>query len=90
MKRIDEARLEADLGYRFGYLAEFMGFGPADIAAIHAAAGPLGPPSRHPASRVEDRATGSARTRSSRPFHRCVCTHVRLHRFHSVRDDAAR
>lgn len=43
MKRIDEARLEADLGYRFGYLAEFMGFGPADIAAIHAAAGPLGP-----------------------------------------------
>ncbi|HEV3258594.1 MAG TPA: hypothetical protein VG013_17090 [Gemmataceae bacterium] len=39
MKRIDEARLESDLGYRFGYVAEFMGFGPADVAAIHAAAG---------------------------------------------------
>ena len=27
MRQIDEARLETDLGYRFGYLAEFMGFG---------------------------------------------------------------
>jgi len=43
MKRIDEARLEADLQYRFGYLTEFMGFDADDIAAIHAAAGPLGP-----------------------------------------------
>jgi hypothetical protein len=38
MKRINEARLESDLGYRFEYLAEFIGFGPADVAAIHAAA----------------------------------------------------
>ena len=43
MKQIDEARLETDLGYRFGYLAEFMGFGPDDIAAIHAAAPAPGP-----------------------------------------------
>jgi hypothetical protein len=26
MQKIDEPRLEEDLGYRFGYLAEFMGF----------------------------------------------------------------
>ena len=43
MKRIDEARLETDLGYRFEYTAEFMGFGPDDIAAIHAAAPALAP-----------------------------------------------
>src|SRR3954447_15856838 len=43
MKRIDEDRLESELGYRFGYLAEFMGFGPADVAAIHAAAPALAP-----------------------------------------------
>lgn len=43
MRHIDEARLETDLGYRFAYLAEFMGFDPQDIAAIHAAAGPLAP-----------------------------------------------
>ena len=43
MKRIDEARLESDLGYRFGFVAEFTGFGPADVAAIHAAAGALAP-----------------------------------------------
>jgi hypothetical protein len=43
MKHIDEARLENDLGYRFGYLAEFMEFGPEDIAAIHAAAALLAP-----------------------------------------------
>ena len=42
MKYIDEARLEADLGYRFTYLSEFVGFDYDDIAAIHAAAGPLG------------------------------------------------
>ncbi len=41
MKHIDEARLEEDLEYRFGYLAEFMEFGAEEIAAIHAAAGPL-------------------------------------------------
>ena len=43
MKRIDEPRLESDLGYRFGYVSEFMGFGPDDIAAIHAAAAHLAP-----------------------------------------------
>jgi hypothetical protein len=43
MRHIDEERLEADLGYRFGYLAEFMGFGPDDIAAIHGAAPMLAP-----------------------------------------------
>lgn len=43
MKRIDEERLETDLGYRFGYLAEFMGFSEDDIGAIHRAAGHLAP-----------------------------------------------
>jgi hypothetical protein len=43
MQRINEARLETDLEYRFGYLAEFMGFGPEDVAAIHAAAQKLAP-----------------------------------------------
>jgi len=43
MKRIDENRLENDLGYRFGYLTEFMEFGADDIAAIHRAAELLAP-----------------------------------------------
>ena len=43
MKRIDEARLESDLQYRFGYLAEFMGFGQDDIDLIHGAAPALAP-----------------------------------------------
>ena len=43
MKQINEARLESDLGYRFAYLAEFVGFGEDDIQAIHAAAGHLAP-----------------------------------------------
>ncbi len=43
MKHIDEPRLERDLGYRFGYLAEFMGFGEQDIQAIHGAAATLAP-----------------------------------------------
>lgn len=43
IKRIDENRLEKDLGYRFSYLTEFMGFSPEDIAAIHNAAGLLAP-----------------------------------------------
>lgn len=43
MKHIDEPRLESDLGYRFGYLTEFMGFGTEDIAAIHASAAHLAP-----------------------------------------------
>src|SRR4029079_19072988 len=43
MKRIDEQRLEEDAVYRVGYLSEFMGFGPDDVAAIHGAAAHLGP-----------------------------------------------
>src|SRR4051812_36910303 len=43
MKRIDEPRLEVDTQYRVGYLSEFMGFGPDDIAAIHGAAAHLAP-----------------------------------------------
>lgn len=43
MKHINEARLESDLAYRFEYLAEFMGFGPEDVAAVHAAAPALAP-----------------------------------------------
>ncbi len=43
MTHIDEPRLESDLGYRFGYVAGFMGFGADDIAAIHGAAPVLAP-----------------------------------------------
>lgn len=43
MQQIDEARLESDLAYRFGYLTEFIGFGEDDIKAIHGAAEHLGP-----------------------------------------------
>ncbi len=43
MKRIDETRLETDLQYRVEYLAEFMGFTPDDVAAIHGAAEVLAP-----------------------------------------------
>src|SRR5262245_46897736 len=43
MKHIDERRLEQDLAYRFGYLAEFMGFGEEDDKAIHDAATQLAP-----------------------------------------------
>lgn len=43
MRHIDEPRLEDDLAYRFGYLAEFMEFGPGDVDAVHAAAPHLAP-----------------------------------------------
>ena len=43
MQQIDEARLEEDLAYRFGYLAGFMEFDDDDVAAIHGAAEHLGP-----------------------------------------------
>ena len=43
MISINEERLESDLGYRFQYLAEFMGFSPEDIATIHAAAPAIAP-----------------------------------------------
>ncbi|MDA0807355.1 MAG: protoglobin family protein [Planctomycetota bacterium] len=43
MQQIDEQKLESDLGYRFGYLTEFMGFGEDDIAAIHGSASHLAP-----------------------------------------------
>ena len=43
LQYVDEPRLEKDLAYRFQYLAEFMGFGPEDIQAIHDAASHLAP-----------------------------------------------
>lgn len=43
MTKIDEPRLESDLGYRFNYVAGFMGFGADDVAAIHGAAPLLAP-----------------------------------------------
>ena len=43
MQQIDEPRLETDPEYRFGYVSGFMGFGPDDVAAVHAAAGGLAP-----------------------------------------------
>lgn len=43
MIHVNESRLESDLGYRFQYLAEFMGFGAEDIATIHSAAAALAP-----------------------------------------------
>jgi len=43
MQQIDEQKLESDLAYRFGYVAEFMGFGENDIAAIHGSAELLAP-----------------------------------------------
>ena len=43
MKTIDEARLETDLDYRVDYLTEFIGFGDADIEAVHGAADALAP-----------------------------------------------
>lgn len=43
MQHIDEPRLENDLGYRFQYLTDFLGFTPDDIAAIHGAAPVLAP-----------------------------------------------
>jgi hypothetical protein len=43
LNRIDERRLEQDLAYRFGYVSEFMGFGPEDVATIHALAAHLAP-----------------------------------------------
>jgi hypothetical protein len=43
MTHVDEPRLERDLGYRFDYVANFVGFGPEDAAVIHAAAGRLAP-----------------------------------------------
>jgi len=43
MQNIDEARLEDDLAYRFGFVAEFIGFGADDIAAIHGVAEQLAP-----------------------------------------------
>ena len=43
MRKIDEPRLETDPEYRYAYVAEFIGFGPEDVAAIQAAAPALGP-----------------------------------------------
>lgn len=43
LHKIDELRLEQDVAYRFDYLAEFIGFGQQDVAAIHQSAGGLAP-----------------------------------------------
>lgn len=43
MISIQESRLESDLGYRFQYLVEFIGFGDEDVAAIHGAAPAIAP-----------------------------------------------
>ena len=43
LQHIDEARLEKDLTYRFGYLVDFMEFSAADVEAIHGAAAHLAP-----------------------------------------------
>jgi hypothetical protein len=43
MNHVNEGRLESDLGYRFHYVSEFMGFGAEDVDAIHAAAAVLAP-----------------------------------------------
>src|SRR5665213_1069258 len=43
MKLIAEDQLESNLEYRFGYLAEFIGFGREDVEAIHGAATGLAP-----------------------------------------------
>src|SRR5437870_1564825 len=43
MTHVDEPRLESDLAYRFDYVSKFIGFGPDDAAAVHAAAAKLAP-----------------------------------------------
>jgi hypothetical protein len=43
MIHIDEPRLETEVDYRFRYVSEFVGFGPDDVAAIHASAAALAP-----------------------------------------------
>ena len=43
LRRIDENRLETDLQYRFGYLADFMGFNEEDIKTIKSTAPLLAP-----------------------------------------------
>lgn len=43
IKQIDESRLESDVGYRFGYVTEFMGLDADDIEAIHGAAPAIAP-----------------------------------------------
>jgi hypothetical protein len=43
VKRIDDARLESDPGYRFEYLSEFMSFTAEDTSVIHGAAQHLAP-----------------------------------------------
>ena len=43
MKKIDELRLEDDLGYRFEYVSEFIGLGEDDVAAVLESAEHLAP-----------------------------------------------
>lgn len=43
LERIDESKLETDLGYRFEYLCKFMDFGEKEIQTITGSAGLLAP-----------------------------------------------
>lgn len=43
VEHVDEAQLEADTGYRVGFLGKFMGFGAEDIALVHESAAHLAP-----------------------------------------------
>ncbi|ACY17660.1 protoglobin family protein [Haliangium ochraceum] len=43
MKTIDEELLRTDPAHRYAYLAEFIGFGDDDVAALHGAAPQLAP-----------------------------------------------
>ncbi|MEZ6061363.1 MAG: protoglobin family protein [Planctomycetaceae bacterium] len=43
MQTIDETRLQTDVQYRYEYLAEFIGFGPDDVALIQGFAPHIGP-----------------------------------------------
>jgi hypothetical protein len=47
MQHIDAARLKTDLGYRFGYVAGFVGFGPEDALAVKNATGIFTPAAVH-------------------------------------------
>lgn len=43
MQRINESKLESDLGYRFKWVTEFIGFDEDDVSTITGAADLLAP-----------------------------------------------